>query len=242
MAKSPRYMTLASALVDSISQGDYPVGSRLPTELELSERYKVSRHTTREALRRLLDAGLVERRRGAGTTVIATNAAPAFSQPLGGLGDLLQYARDVRLKVLRQSMIKLSVEEAKAWGLEAGSSWLRVDGERRTDAHAPPTALTTILVHPSYRAIGERLEDISQGFMELIEDAFPVRIARIEQAITATVLEPPQAKQLREPSGAPSLRTVRRYLDTAGATIILSDSLHPADRFVYSMTVKRETG
>jgi GntR family transcriptional regulator len=44
-------------------------GTRLPTELELSETYKASRNTIREAIRRLISQGLVETRQGQGTFV-----------------------------------------------------------------------------------------------------------------------------------------------------------------------------
>jgi GntR family transcriptional regulator len=44
-------------------------GARLPTELELSEAYKASRNTIREAIRRLISQGLVETRQGQGTFV-----------------------------------------------------------------------------------------------------------------------------------------------------------------------------
>jgi GntR family transcriptional regulator len=44
-------------------------GTRLPTELELSEAYKASRNTIRDAIRRLISQGLVETRQGQGTFV-----------------------------------------------------------------------------------------------------------------------------------------------------------------------------
>lgn len=44
-------------------------GTRLPTELELSETYKASRNTIREAIRRLTSQGLIETRQGQGTFV-----------------------------------------------------------------------------------------------------------------------------------------------------------------------------
>lgn len=44
-------------------------GAQLPTEIELSEAYEVSRNTIREAIRRLTSQGLVETRQGQGTFV-----------------------------------------------------------------------------------------------------------------------------------------------------------------------------
>ena len=50
-----RYLQVARALRKEIVDGVYPVGSQLPTEHQLCERFSVSRYTVREALRRLRD-------------------------------------------------------------------------------------------------------------------------------------------------------------------------------------------
>src|ERR1700731_3642831 len=57
-----------------------------PTELELVEQYAVSRHTVREALRRLRDSGVLDSARGRGTWI----AQPPIEQPLGSLYSLFQ--------------------------------------------------------------------------------------------------------------------------------------------------------
>ena len=54
--------------------GTFPSGARLPTELELQESFGVSRTVVRDALRTLQVRGLVDVRRGTGTTVRSTPA------------------------------------------------------------------------------------------------------------------------------------------------------------------------
>src|ERR1700729_2184975 len=65
-----RYLQVARALRKEIVDGVYPVGSQLPTEHQLCERFSVSRYTVREALRRLGDDNLVASRPRAGTLVV----------------------------------------------------------------------------------------------------------------------------------------------------------------------------
>ncbi|HUL99877.1 MAG TPA: winged helix-turn-helix domain-containing protein, partial [Mycobacterium sp.] len=65
-----RYLQVARTLRKEIVDGVYPVGSQLPTEHELCERFAVSRYTIREALRRLRDDNLVSSRPRAGTLVV----------------------------------------------------------------------------------------------------------------------------------------------------------------------------
>lgn len=56
-----------------ITQGNWQVGSRIPTEPELSKLTGVGRNTIREAVQSLVHAGLLERRQGSGTYVLADN-------------------------------------------------------------------------------------------------------------------------------------------------------------------------
>ncbi len=66
-----------------------------PTELELVEQYAVSRHTVREALRRLRDSGVLDSARGRGTWI----AQRPIEQPLGSLYSLFQ---EVETRGMRQ--------------------------------------------------------------------------------------------------------------------------------------------
>lgn len=60
-------------LQDQITSGRWPVGSRIPTETELSQLTATSRNTVREAVQSLVHAGLLERRQGSGTYVLAAS-------------------------------------------------------------------------------------------------------------------------------------------------------------------------
>ncbi|MGW3360873.1 FadR/GntR family transcriptional regulator [Streptomyces bungoensis] len=62
-----------AALRQQISSGEWPVGSRIPTEPELVEQLGVARNTVREAVRALAHNGLLDIRQGSGTYVAATS-------------------------------------------------------------------------------------------------------------------------------------------------------------------------
>lgn len=65
-----------SSLIEQIGSGKYEKeGGRLPSELELSAEFGVSRPTIREAIARLAEDGLLVRRQGVGTFI---NRAPAI--------------------------------------------------------------------------------------------------------------------------------------------------------------------
>ncbi len=60
-----------------IEDGAWPVGSRIPPELELIQQLDVSRNTLREAIRALVHAGLLQTRQGSGTYVCSSSALGA---------------------------------------------------------------------------------------------------------------------------------------------------------------------
>ena len=65
---------VAEALVRLIGRGEYPAGSRLPSELEMAKRFGVSRTVVREAVSRLKSEGLAESHQGKGVFVRAASA------------------------------------------------------------------------------------------------------------------------------------------------------------------------
>lgn len=95
----------------------------LPTETELCALYAASRHTIREALRLVEEAGLVSRRQGSGTTVIAHENRGRFIQDLTNMGGLLQYRRETRLTVLRAREVPASEDARRAGGPRPGCGW-----------------------------------------------------------------------------------------------------------------------
>ena len=237
---APRYMALAESLRARIARGEPDVGELLPTEHVLCDTYNVSRHTVREALRLLADAGLIARRRGAGTVVIARETRAAFAQRLGGVDDLMAYARDARLTPLQEETVAMQGALARALGAPDGGRFRKIKGLRGL-ADKPPLALTDIYVREDLCPSVEAFVELNGLVMDWIEENKGVAPARITQSISAGALSEEEAEALCAAPGSPALRVRRRYHAVSGAMIAMSDSVHPADRFSYEMTLKRES-
>ena len=73
----PRRSALSEQVIaelrTQITSGEWPVGSRIPTEPELVDQLGVARNTVREAVRALAHNGLLDIRQGSGTYVVATS-------------------------------------------------------------------------------------------------------------------------------------------------------------------------
>ncbi|EME98188.1 FadR family transcriptional regulator [Streptomyces mobaraensis NBRC 13819 = DSM 40847] len=111
--KAPLVDQVITQLRTQITSGEWPVGSRIPTEPELVERLGVARNTVREAVRALAHNGLLAIRQGSGTYVVAT------SELAGVMSRRFARADPRHVAELRSAL------ETKAAALAA---------ERRTDA------------------------------------------------------------------------------------------------------------
>ena len=69
--QGPIYEQIQRALTGPIRSGQWPPGTRLPSEHELMTELAVSRMTVTKAMEQMADDGLVIRRRRAGTFVAA---------------------------------------------------------------------------------------------------------------------------------------------------------------------------
>jgi len=74
----PVYQQIADELRQNICYKIYTVGDRLPTEMQLAERFGVNRHTLRQAIGLLRQEGVVRVDRGRGTFVVS----PVISYPI----------------------------------------------------------------------------------------------------------------------------------------------------------------
>src|SRR5579863_6212193 len=132
----PLWAQLLADLQARLAAGEF--AERFPTDGELIESYRVSRQTVRDAVRRLVDAGLVVRERGRGTRVRAL----AFEQEAGTLESLFEH---VESRGLRQTSISRASDErtdpraAALLGLPASQRLVYIERLRLADGE--PLAL-----------------------------------------------------------------------------------------------------
>lgn len=239
----PLYLQVAGQLKKAIADGTYPVGARLPTELELCSQFDISRFTAREAIRVLSTAGLVTRRQRVGTVVIATPDDARFTHDASSLRDLHQYAQDTELRFMFVGHQPLDRDLARQLDANPGSEWTCAVGLRVTPgeggAPARPICITRLYLSPLLKGIDKRLRGRQGAVYALIEAEFGHAIERVEQELQAVTLDADDAANLGARPGDPALRIVRRYLDSQGRVLELAENVHPADRFSYRMQLRK---
>jgi GntR family transcriptional regulator len=174
-------------LVERIKAGEYPPGSQLPPENVLSEEFKVSRGTIRQAYAALEDRSLVYRRRGVGTFV-------ARSLSIGN--PLFQHVnfedRIARLRMqpgfhqLQAKMVFTGKELAAKLEIEPGSPSLQIHKVWTADEQ-PIIYIINHIPQWVFADHFDQEEVLRPGFTEPIFDFFTVRCGRKVNHLTSSI-------------------------------------------------------
>jgi GntR family transcriptional regulator len=101
----PLYFQLEEILKERIETGELQTGDLLSSEKELSEKYKISRPTVREALRGLVSEGLLYREKGKGTFIAKPKIDYGFIQKLTTFyDDMIEKGFTPKTKVIKQEI------------------------------------------------------------------------------------------------------------------------------------------
>ncbi|HTJ65237.1 MAG TPA: GntR family transcriptional regulator [Alphaproteobacteria bacterium] len=238
-----RYKELRQILADEIAAGKHAVGGRFPTEFELCDRFGVSRHTVREALRMLQDQGLLSRQAGAGTIVLARTRPTLYSQTLDSLDHLSDYAAETRFECSHEGFVTLRGALAETLGCAPGERWLRFAGLRRALTDDTAICWTEIFVAEPYAAIREQAAKETGSIYKLVVTRFGIEISEVEQRVSALAVPPEIAAALGIDAAAPALLTRRRYYaNDAQTPFEITVSVHPGDRYSHTHRLKRGNG
>ncbi|MDJ0928516.1 MAG: GntR family transcriptional regulator [Gammaproteobacteria bacterium] len=235
----PRYRQLAETLMEDIRSGRLAVGERMPGELELVEQYQVSRHTVRESLRVLQELGLIQRHQGLGTVVRSNEANRSYVQLMHSPAELMQYPENSRLSLVETEPVRTSRSLARLLKCPVGSEWTRIGAVRKLAETGLPICWTDIYVLPEYAGVARKIGRSRRPVYEIIERTFDEKIESVEVDFRASAVDEKVAAAVDVEPGTSSLILVRRYLGRGQRQFEISVSEHPADRFEFSLTLKR---
>ncbi len=236
-----QHAEIAKDLAEQIASGKVPVGDLLPTEFELCERYGASRYTVRVPLGQLQEQGLISRRKNVGTRVEASRPTAGFMQSLASVEDLAQFGA-THVRVVRDvGEVVVDLQQAQLLGCPGGSRWQRISSLRMDGAKkSRPIGWTDVYIDPAYADVGPMVRKAPQTLIsELIESRYGRRITRIRQGLRASTVPAHLAEELKVDAGTPALMIVRRYFDAADDVFEITMTIHPAERFTFSMELHR---
>jgi DNA-binding GntR family transcriptional regulator len=237
--KSTRYRDIAARLQKGIRLGHTDVGRLLPTETELMERYSASRQTVREALRILRDQGLIVRRAGLGSVVIASEPPVLFSHSVKSLSEWLRYSNETYRDVVASREIVADRKLAGLLKCEPGKHWFLIEAVRRSDQFAAPLGWVDIYVLRKFADVVKRGDHGRTPVHEQVAKMFGQTTEHAQMEIFARAMPQALAKPLQVKAGSPALTVVRRYYAAGEELFEVTVTTHPEGRYTYTMDMQR---
>jgi GntR family transcriptional regulator len=250
------YQRIADAIQQQIDDGTLERSEQLPTELELREEFKASRNTVRDAIKRLVNLGLVETRPGQGTFVTAT--VDPFVTTLSGDPDpenaqgsvdpeSASYLSEVAEKHRKGSKSKPRVEIQKPAPLEVMLRLRVAEEEQVIVRHSErfidgiPWSLETSFYPMKLVTMGAAnlliADDMTQGTVQYLATAINVRQQSYRDWITARTTDGNEQKFFGISPTAAVFVLYRTGFDQHQEPLRVTVSVFPIDRnqFIYNV-------
>ncbi|MCO5967426.1 GntR family transcriptional regulator [Actinoallomurus soli] len=228
----PLYYQVARQLEEAVHDGRLPPGSRLENELQLADRYGLSRPTIRRAIQHLVDKGLLVRKRGVGTQVVQAQVRRSIE--LTSLyDDLLAAGRSPATRVLELGTLPADEAVARELDVAPGTEVVRLRRLRLTGEE--PLALLTNYLPAGLVALTD--DDLAaRGLYEVLRAA-GVNLRIAHQTIGARGATAAEARLLDERRGVPLLTMTRLAYDDKGRPVEYGSHVYRAGRYFFTLTL-----
>lgn len=236
----PMYRQIAEDLMSRISTGEWGPGSRLPTEIELRERYHASRNTVRDALQWLLNRKLIEIRPGRGTYVPdlidpfeVSLVGPNFgAEGVRYASDAAAQQREARIEPPRVEVQNASERLAEALRIEPGTPVVCRHQERYIDRK--PWSLQSSFYPMSFVQRGATLllqaTDIEIGVVAYLREQLGIEQVGCIDALVARLADAGEIKFFKILETAVIVEQRRTGYDSSGTPMRYTVTVYPADR------------
>lgn len=233
----PKYIAIARAIGQAITEEELKPGEYLPSQKELAESFGVTVMTVRQAIQLLIDQGKLSAEQGKGTYV----QSRSYRLPMGPLASFAAQmsaaGMSLRTEVLGFGPIEISPLEQKRMGLPTAEAFelvrLRiVDGE--------PLVLQTSLLPPAVAAGITPSELETRSLYDVLHSELGIRIKRATETVQATQLDAESAGLLRRTVGEAALLSARLTFSEENNAVIDDRALTAGNRVV--IAAEREAG
>lgn len=234
MPTSPLYQQIKQHIIHQIESGQWQVGERISTELELTEQFSVSRMTVNKAIRDLVSEGRLQRRPRLGTFVCAV---PEKAE--SPLLDIRNIAKEIASRGQRyhnkvRAHQSLIADETLATQLGVMLATPLFYSEILHYANDQPLQLEIRWVNPRYAP-----DYLKQDFTHItpnqyLSEACP--LSAIEHTVEALIADKPISEALLLKANEPCLLLNRRTW-SGEHLVSFAQLYHPASKYKLSSKI-----
>ena len=229
----PLYRQLADIILAKIRSGEFPSGSRIPSENSLAKSYGIGRPTARQATDLLVRKKLLVRKRGAGTYVRSAQKEIDLFSLAGTISSFHEKGISITTRILQKTR-RITVTNDPENPFHGHSAYFL---SRLSLAGNTPVLIEDIYLHPEYFSGIERFDLQGQSLSQIIDEYYYMRPTSGKQNFRIGYLTGEKAEKLAVSPKTPIL-TVKRFLHfTQTENAIYSELNCRTDQFVFSQNI-----
>ncbi len=234
-SKAPLHSKVEKMMRDLIEQPAYRNGEFLPKEVDIAEQLGVARNTVRHAISKLVNEGLLVRKKGVGTKVVPRRIPTrldswwSFTKEMKSRGlDVVNFDLDVQT-------VPATEEVAEVMHIKKGTKVIQLS--RLRGASDGPSLLSVSWFHPRLKMDGT--ERFRKPLYEMLEEDLGVIVSVSREEISAIMAEETLAAKFGVEPGSPVLFRQRLVIDTDGRIVEFNKVYYKGDGFTYSIDIER---
>ncbi len=204
---TPLYAVLETQIAAGIAGGEFPVGSQLPTEDNLIQRFAVSRTTVRKAIQNLSSRGLIEIRRGTGTFVAQPRITQDLTELTGFVEDMAALGHAATARLIDRNVVAADVQVAQHLGLAVGTRVIRIRRVRLANGVGMSLDETYLPLEIGEKIVTHDLE--LEPIFTLLEQRYGIPLLEAEYRLEAISADQDVAAALGVEAGSPIFRIER---------------------------------
>ncbi|MCP3030938.1 UTRA domain-containing protein [Halobacillus sp. A1] len=233
---APLYRRIAQKIKEDISEGIWKDGEAIPTELHLSEQYQASRVTVRQAIKVLVEEGLLERIQGSGTYVKEQKIERNIFDLLSFTEEMRRLGKEPVNKILKFQLIDPDDHVRKMLQLAEGEKVFYIRRQRLVDD-------VPYVVEDTYLPVS-LFPNLSYGIMkrskyDYIEKEVGKKIKESFQEVIPVLPSEDVAQALTVEESTPILKMQSYSVLVDGTVFEYSENHFKSDEYKFTLRAKR---
>jgi GntR family transcriptional regulator len=229
----PLYHQLADIILAKIRSGEYPAGSRIPSENSLASRYGIGRPTARQATDLLVRKDLLMRKRGSGTFVCEPQKELDLFSLAGTTWAFHKKGMSVTTHILKKIRLKsIGYDPENPFSNQKAYFFSRLSKVDKI-----PVLIEDIYLHETIFTGIDHLDLSQRSLAQIVDEQYYMQPKGGVQNFRIAYLTGKKAQNLEVAADTPVL-TVKRFLHFDQAkNAIYSELYCRTDQFVFSQTL-----
>lgn len=226
---TPLYHQIRDFLRDELQNESFSPGEKIPSEAELSHKYKVSRITVKQAIQSLVQEGLLYRLQGKGTFVARPKVEHSLNRITSFSKQMMERGMKPSTRLLEAEIVAARGRVREALAVADRALVTKIRRLRLADGEIMGVQTAYVPVDLCPDLIDSLKENMS--LYELLKTKYQLIPVRALENYTAITLDPYDARLLEVPEGSPALHAERMAYLPDNRALEYVVSILRADRY-----------